>query len=201
MCRQAFATEGSQRTPVRFISPSTVARCNRPSRAPLSDIVLVSLGFSGSPAALRIPDCTAPFLGKGQQPALVDACCGLVSRRALLPEARSFDDKFAAVGASAAERGRSAQTCRTSAEFARKTSKRQQKKEPSKRQRRPRRYGYGVRTDAVRLRFRRSGVCMSSDELQRVTRNMRQRSVSRRIRCASGAIAWNNTATKWTVVP
>jgi predicted nucleic acid-binding Zn ribbon protein len=48
--------------------------------------------------------------------------CGLVPRRAgkgaLLPEARSFDDKFDAVGASSAERGRSAQTCSTSAEFA-----------------------------------------------------------------------------------
>jgi len=35
-----------------------------------------------------------------------------------MPEARSFDDKFDAVGVSSAERGRSAQTCSTSAEFA-----------------------------------------------------------------------------------
>jgi hypothetical protein len=33
-------------------------------------------------------------------------------------QARSFDDKLDAVGASSAERGRSAQTCSTSAEFA-----------------------------------------------------------------------------------
>lgn len=70
----------------------------------------------------RIFDGTAPFLGKRQQSVLVEACCGLVSKRAgsgaLLPETRSFDDKFDAVGAPSAERGRSAQTCRTSAEFA-----------------------------------------------------------------------------------
>src|ERR1700745_2596736 len=61
--------------------------------------------------------------------------CGLVPRRAgkgaVLPEARSFDDKFDAVGAPSAERGRSAQTCRTSAESApKKAPKRQQKKKP-----------------------------------------------------------------------
>jgi transposase-like protein len=75
-----------------------------------------------------------------------------VSRRAgngaLLPEARSFDDKFDAVGASSAER---AEDLRKRSQHQRnllqKASKRQQKKEPSKRQRRPRRYRCGVHTD------------------------------------------------------
>jgi hypothetical protein len=63
-----------------------------------------------------------PFLGKGQQPVLVEPCSGLVSKRAgrgtLLPETRSFDGKFDAVGASSAERGGSAQACGRSAEIA-----------------------------------------------------------------------------------
>src|SRR4030095_15439103 len=70
----------------------------------------------------RISHGTAPFLGTGQQPILVEACCGLASERArsggVLPEARSLDDKLDAMGTPSGERGRSAQTCRTSAEFA-----------------------------------------------------------------------------------
>ena len=58
----------------------------------------------------------------GRQPVLVETCCGLVSKRAgrgtLLPETRSFDGKFNAVGASSAARGGSAQACGRSTEIA-----------------------------------------------------------------------------------
>ena len=79
--------------------------------------------------------------------------------------------------------------------------KRQHKKEQSKRQRKPRRYRYGVRTDSgpialqafwgmhvEAMNFSGMGACEICP----------QRLASRRTRCASGAIAWNNPATKWT---
>src|ERR1700731_4834343 len=59
---------------------------------------------------------------KGRQPVLVEPCCDLVSKRsgrgALLPETRSFDGKFDAVGTPSAERGGSAQAYGRSAEIA-----------------------------------------------------------------------------------
>ena len=83
---------------------------------------MCSRSISGSLLLWRISGGTSSFLGKGQQPVLVEPRCGLVSKRArsgaLLPEARSFDDKFDAVGAPSAERRRAAQTRRTSAESA-----------------------------------------------------------------------------------
>src|SRR5882724_9288546 len=88
--------------------------------------MVCSRSISGSLLQWRISggttSGTSSFLGKGQQPVLVEPCCGLVSKHArsgaLMPETRSFDDKFDAMGAPSAEQGRLAQTCGTSAEFA-----------------------------------------------------------------------------------
>ena len=59
---------------------------------------------------------------KGRQPVQVEPCCSLVSkhseRGALLPEAPSFDGKFAAVGAPSTERGGPAQAYGRFAEIA-----------------------------------------------------------------------------------
>lgn len=59
---------------------------------------------------------------KAENPLWSNRDGSLVPRRAgggdLPSEARSFDDKFVAVGAPSAEQRRAAQTCRTSAEFA-----------------------------------------------------------------------------------
>jgi hypothetical protein len=72
--------------------------------------IFCSRSSSGSLVLLlhwRLSDGASTFLGKGRQPALIEPCCGLVSKRAgsgaLLPEARSFDNKFDAVSAPSAE--------------------------------------------------------------------------------------------------
>jgi hypothetical protein len=61
----------------------------------------------------RIVDGAAPFLGKGQQPVLVEPRCYLVRwpsrRRGIMPPTRHFDGVLLAVDASSAEPGRSAQ--------------------------------------------------------------------------------------------
>ena len=90
--------------------------------------------------------------------------------------------------------------CRASAEFAAENTERSTQTEQSKRRRRYSRYRYGVRTDTGPVAFRRSGACMWKRRTSAAwgMPSTLQRSVSRRIRCASGAIAWNNPATKWT---
>ena len=131
--------------------------------------IFCSRFISGSLVLLqhwRIFDDTAPFLGKGRQPVLVEARCGLVSRRArsgaLLPEARSFDDKFDAVGAPSGERGRSAQTCRTSAEFASEDAERAAQEEAVEATyENLHAIAMACARTAGRLLFRRSGACMS----------------------------------------
>ena len=59
MCRQTFATEGSQRTPVRFILPSLPALSARllarASRRPLSKLHRSSVNASAAPAEQRVP--------------------------------------------------------------------------------------------------------------------------------------------------
>jgi hypothetical protein len=82
----------------------------------------------------------------------------------------------------------------------RKMPKGQDKKAQSKRRTRPPRYRYGARTDTGPIALRAfwgmhveamnwSGMGMPGTP---------QRSVFRRMRCASGAIGWKNPATKWT---
>src|SRR5882724_3777038 len=75
-------------------------------------LIFCSRSISASLLQWRISDGASSFLGKGRQPVLVEPCCGLVWKRAgrgaLLPETRSFDGKFDAVGAPSAERGGSA---------------------------------------------------------------------------------------------
>src|SRR5216684_5927224 len=84
--------------------------------------IFYSRSILGSFVARRITDGASPFLGKGQQPVLVRACCGLVSKRSgrggLLPPTRPFDSNVDAVGAPSAERGGSAQACGKFAEIA-----------------------------------------------------------------------------------
>ena len=57
MCRQRFATEGSQRTPVRFIWPSLPSSSRRRNRSnparPFDGVFSFHSGFSGSLAALE----------------------------------------------------------------------------------------------------------------------------------------------------
>jgi hypothetical protein len=78
-----------------------------------------------------------------------------------------------------------------------------QKREPSKRQRRPRRYRYGVRTDngpiALRAFWSMRVEAMNFIEMGHAEHAAAL--VCHRIRCAFDAIAWNNPATKWTGVP
>jgi len=87
--------------------------------------------------------------------------------------------------------------------LSRKTSKRQQKKEPSKRQRRPRRYRYGVRTDSGPIALQAFwGMHVEAINFSGMGHVEHVAAlVSRRIRCAFGAIACNNGATRWTDVP
>src|SRR5271167_1827683 len=120
MCRQILQERSDART--KF------ALSCRPNRAFVTVRVLhiflifCSRSISASLLQWRISDGASSFLGKGRQPVLVEPCCGLVSKRAgrgaLLPETRSFDGKFDAVGAPSAERGGSAQAFGTSAEVA-----------------------------------------------------------------------------------
>jgi|HubBroStandDraft_3_1064219.scaffolds.fasta_scaffold575204_2 hypothetical protein len=166
MCRQAFATEGSQRTPVRFISPSTVADRNRPNPARLSHILFsFHFEFSDSPVAPENRQWYRAVPGRGQQSILVEPCCGLVSKRAgsgaVLPEARSFHDKSNAVGAPFAERGRSVQTCRTSAEFAAENAETSARNRSSRSDEDCiRAIATACRRTPVRWLFRRSRACM-----------------------------------------
>jgi hypothetical protein len=77
----------------------------------------------------------------------------------------------------------------------RKTSKRQHKTEQSKRRRRYPRYRYSVRMDTGPVALQAFwGMHVEAMNMPSTP----QHSVSRRIRCASRAIAWNNPATKWT---
>jgi hypothetical protein len=84
--------------------------------------IFCSRSISVSFVARRITDSVSPFLGKGRQPVLVRACCGLVSKRSgrggLLPPTRSFDSDIDAMGAPSAERGGSAQAYGRSSEIA-----------------------------------------------------------------------------------
>ena len=113
---------------------------------------------SGSLLLWRISGGTSSFLGKGRQPVLVEPCCGLVSKRAgsgaLLPETRSFDGKFDAVGAPSAERGRSAQACRTSAEFASENAERTAQEEAVEDAYETSTLSYGARTDTGPIALR-----------------------------------------------
>ena len=150
MCRQALATAGSQRTPVRFISPSLPALGNRPSPAHLSDIC--SRFISGSLLPWRISDCAAPFLGKGQQPVLVEPRCDLVRRpsirRGILPPTRLSTASFMLWMRHLLSPEDLRKRKERLRNLRRETPERQHKKEQSKRQRRPRRYRDGVRTDS-----------------------------------------------------
>src|SRR5271167_2430342 len=120
MCRQKLRNEVPEAgKPALSCSPSTAAVSVRVLHIFL---IFCSRSISASLLQWSISDGASSFLGKGRQPVLVEPCCGLVSKRAgrgtLLPETRSFDGKFDAVGAPSAERGRSAQACGRSAEIA-----------------------------------------------------------------------------------
>jgi hypothetical protein len=56
---------------------------------------LFSFHFRFSAALENLPMAPRPFLGQGQQPVLVGACCGLVPKRSghgrRLPRARPFE--------------------------------------------------------------------------------------------------------------
>ena len=159
---------------------------------------LISCCTGGSPTG------ASPFLGKGQQPVLVEPCCGLVPKRArsgaLLPEARSFDDKFDAVGTPSAERGRSAQTCRTSAKFAPENVETAAEEEAVEAPKEASALSLRVRTDSgpialqafwsmhvEAMNFSGMGHAEYAAALGLSPHSLR-----------IGAIAWNNPATKWT---
>ena len=115
-------------------------------------LIFCSRSISASLLQWRISDGASPFLGKGRQRVLVEPCCGLVSKRAgrgtLLPETRSIDGKFDAVGAPSAERGGSAQACGTSAEIAPEKAGTAAEKRAVNKPKRPRRNRYSVRTNS-----------------------------------------------------
>src|SRR5260370_26102935 len=101
MCRQTFATEGSRRTPVRFILPSIPGPGNRPSPAHLSHILFAfHFRFSAAVKNLRwrlIVPGQRPTTRSGRT--MLRAGIEALGSGALLPETRSFDGKFDAVGA------------------------------------------------------------------------------------------------------
>lgn len=168
MCRQAFATEGSQRTPVRFISPSLPSSSRRRNRSnpvrPIDGVFSFHCGFSGSLAALenlrwdhadRRPR-TCNFV-------LVEPCCRRTEerreRRATVRNT-NFDDKFDAMGAPSVERRHAKHPQNLSQRAAKR-------RKPSKHQKGPRRNRNGGALTAVRLPSGSLRHACRSDELQR----------------------------------
>jgi hypothetical protein len=85
--------------------------------------------------------------------------------------------------------------------LSRKTPKVQHKKRQLKPRTRPPRCHYSVRTDTGPIALQAFwGMHVEAMNWSGVwdLRNMPPHSLFHRIRCASGAIAWNNAATKWT---
>ena len=127
---------------------------NRPSPAHRSDILFsFHFGFSGSPAALenlrwrRAVPGQRPTTRSGPEHVATWYRRAIKTLRTIAAEARPFDGDVDAMGASSAERGGSAQAYGRSAEIALGKRRNGSEEGPSKRQRRPRCYRYGVHTD------------------------------------------------------
>ena len=158
----------------------------------------------GSFLAWRTSDGASPFLGKGQQPVLVRACCGLVSKRS---EGRGLcrrRDLSTATLLLWARHLLSPEDLRKRGEhlrnLRRETPERQVKKGRSKRRKRPPRYRYSVRTDSGPIALRAFwSMHIEAMNFSGVGHAEYAAALGlRRTRCAYGAIASKNPATKWT---
>ncbi|MER9559275.1 hypothetical protein [Mesorhizobium sp. M0323] len=85
----------------------------------------------------------------------------------------------------------------------RKKAARSRNKAPPKRPKRPPRYRYSRRTDSSPIALQAFwGMHVGAMNWSGMGHaNMPRHAASRRMRCGSGAIAWKNTATKWTGDP
>ena len=155
MCKPRTLTSGARKRPnLARLSESAVSfqigfsrtwgARNRPCPAHLSEILFsFHFGFSAASENLR-----RRIVVPGQRPTT------RAGSGALLPETRSFDGKFDAVGAPSAERGRSEQACVDLQKLRRKKPERPPKNEQPNKSTRPRNNRYAVRTDSGPIALR-----------------------------------------------